>query len=204
RSNPTEVNQFAESRSLDWFEQNVITRVPFPNAGLMRKVYPGFLQLAGFLAMNLERHVDAHWDMYQHLVEGDDESLDSKRAFYEEYRSVMDLTAEFYMQTMEVVFKEHHLPRGVMVSRGRPVDPSAITRTALLTIEGERDDISGVGQTRAAHTLCTGLPGTMKMHYEQKGVGHYGIFNGGKWRKFIAPKIRDFIRTHDRKLSQNA
>lgn len=203
RINPTEVNAFAESRPLEWFDKNVVARVPFPNAGFMRRVYPGFLQLAGFLAMNMERHMDAHWDMYQHLVEGDDESLESKRAFYEEYRAVMDLTAEFYMQTMEVVFKGHHLPRGIMVSRDRRVDPSAITKTALLTIEGERDDISGVGQTRAAHELCTRLPDAMKAHYEQKGVGHYGIFNGGKWRKFIAPKVKDFIRSHDRELSRN-
>lgn len=199
RINPTEVNQFAEQHALEWFEQRVITRVPFPNGGFMRRVYPGFLQLAGFLAMNLDKHMDAHWDMFQHLVEGDDESLDSKRAFYEEYRSVMDLTAEFYMQTMEVVFKDHHLPRGMMMCRGRAVDPAAISKTALLTIEGERDDISGIGQTKAAHVLCSGLPASMKMHYEQKGVGHYGIFNGGKWRKFIAPRVKEFFRTHGQK-----
>jgi len=203
RVNPTAVNRFAETHSLDWFERRVITRVPFPNPGFMRRVYPGFLQLAGFLSMNLDRHMDAHWEMYQHLVEGDEESLESKRAFYEEYRAVMDLTAEFYLQTLKVVFMEHHLPRGIMVSRDRPVEPSKITRTALFTVEGERDDISGVGQTRAAHDLCVALPSTMKAHYEQKGVGHYGIFNGGKWRKLIAPKVKAFIRAHDHKLGVN-
>lgn len=203
RVNPTEVNTFAENHSLDWFERRVIARVPFPNAGFMRRVYPGFLQLAGFMSMNLDRHMDAHWEMYQHLVEGDDESLESKRAFYEEYRAVMDLTAEFYMQTMEVVFKDHHLPRGLMVSRDRKVDPAAITKTALLTVEGERDDISGVGQTRAAHDLCANLPAAMKQHYEQKKVGHYGIFNGGKWRNQIAPRVKAFIREHDHALATN-
>lgn len=194
RINPTEVNKFAVSHRLEWYEQNVINHVPLPNAGFMRRVYPGFLQLAGFMAMNMERHMDAHSDMYKHLIEGDDESADAKRTFYEEYRSVMDMPAEFYLQTIRQVFLEYHLPRGLMVSRDRAVDVSAITKTAIFTVEGELDDISGVGQTKAVHELCTGLQDSKKAHYEQPGVGHYGIFNGGKWRNIIAPKVKSFIR----------
>jgi poly(3-hydroxybutyrate) depolymerase len=194
RVNPTEVNVMAESYSLGWFERNVITRVPWPNAGMMRRVYPGFLQLAGFMSMNLDRHMDAHMDIFRHLVEGDGESAQKKQEFYEEYRAVMDLTAEFYLQTVRVVFKEHDLPRGTMVSRDRVIDPSAISKTALMTVEGELDDISAVGQTRAAHQLCPNIPAAMQLHHEQKGVGHYGIFNGRRWRNEIAPKIRGFIR----------
>ena len=196
REAPTQVNQFAKSRSLDWFRRHVIHRVPFGNAGFMREVYPGFLQLAGFMAMNLDRHIEAHGEMFQHLVQGDGESLASKRRFYEEYRSVMDLSASFYLQTISAVFQEHLLPRGLLVSRGRPVDPAAITRTALLTIEGERDDISGIGQTRAAHALCTGLPDAMHEHWEQPGVGHYGLFNGQRFRQDVAPRIQRFIQAH--------
>jgi poly(3-hydroxybutyrate) depolymerase len=197
RENPTEVNKFATSRNLEWFEKNVVVPVPFTYPGMMRKVYPGFLQLAGFLAMNLDRHMDAHWEMFEHLVQGDDESADNRKAFYGEYRSVMDMTSEFYLQTIRQVFQEHELPRGVMVSRGRPVDPSKITKTALFTVEGELDDISGIGQTKAAHKLCTSLPPEMKMHYEQKGCGHYGIFNGSKWRDQIAPRVKKFIAAHN-------
>ena len=197
RESPTEVNLFAKSHGIDWFDKHVITRVPLPNAGFMRQVYPGFLQLAGFLSMNLDRHIDAHWQMFLHLVSGDDESADAKRDFYEEYRSVMDLTAEFYLQTIETVFHRHALPKGEMVSRGRKVEPKAITRTALMTVEGERDDISGVGQTRAAHKLCSALPTEMRDHWEVPGVGHYGIFNGRRWRNEIAPRIKSFIRAHD-------
>jgi poly(3-hydroxybutyrate) depolymerase len=193
REAPTEVNTFAKRHSLDWFGRNVIYRVPFGHGGFLRRVYPGFLQLAGFMAMNLERHMDAHWQMFQHLVDGDGESLASKRAFYEEYKSVMDLPAEYYLQTISAVFQEHLLPRGLFVSRGRLVDPAAITRSGVLTVEGERDDISGIGQTRAAHALCTGLPAARKQHYEQKGVGHYGLFNGRRFREEIAPRIKDFI-----------
>jgi poly(3-hydroxybutyrate) depolymerase len=199
RINPTSVNEFATSRPLSWFEHNVISRVPFPHAGAFRRVYPGFLQLAGFLAMNLERHMDAHWEMFLHLVDGDDESTEATRAFYEEYMAVMDMPAEYYLETIEQVFQEYHLPRGLLKIGGRLVEPQAITRTALLTIEGERDDISAVGQTKAAHDLCTGLRADQKMHYEQKAVGHYGIFNGRKWRTFIAPKVKDFIRAHDQR-----
>ncbi|MDA5194283.1 polyhydroxyalkanoate depolymerase [Govanella unica] len=196
RSNPTEVNKFAVSHHLDWYVQNVITRVPAPNAGCMREVYPGFLQLAGFMAMNFDRHMDAHYGMFQHLVEGDEESADASRRFYEEYRSVMDMPAEFYLQTIRQVFLEYHIPLGIMTSRGRKVDLGAITKTALLTVEGELDDISGAGQTRAALDLCVNLPASKKEHYEQLQVGHYGIFNGGKWRKFIAPHVKAFIRAH--------
>lgn len=198
RINPTAVNAFATSRPLEWFEGNVVARVPWPSAGFMRRVYPGFLQLAGFLAMNLEKHMDAHWEMFLHLVDGDEESAESKRAFYDEYRAVMDMPAEFYLQTIRQVFQEFHLPRGEFYSRGRLIEPKAIAKTALMTVEGERDDISAVGQTKAAHDLCSAIPADRRRHYEQKAVGHYGIFNGGKWRRYIAPRVKDFIRANHR------
>ena len=193
RCAPTEVNAFAKRHSLDWFRRNVIHAVPFGSAGFMRRVYPGFLQLAGFMAMNLDRHMQAHWDMFLHLVDGDGESLAYKRAFYKEYKAVMDMSAEYYLQTISTVFQDHLLPRGLMISRDRPVDCAAIERTALFTIEGERDDISGVGQTRAAHDLCRHLPERKKQHWEQPGVGHYGLFNGSRFRSEIAPRIKAFI-----------
>lgn len=196
REAPTEVNAFAKRHSLDWFRRNVIHRVPFGNAGFMRRVYPGFVQLAGFMAMNLERHVEAHWDMFLHLVEGDGESLSSKREFYREYKAVMDMPAEYYLQTIATVFQDHLLPRGLMMSRDRPVDCAAITRTALLTVEGERDDISGIGQTRAAHGLCRNLPDRRRQHIEQPGVGHYGLFNGSRFRNELAPRIKSFMAAH--------
>jgi poly(3-hydroxybutyrate) depolymerase len=196
REAPTDVNQFAKRHSLDWFRRNVIHSVPFGHAGFLRRVYPGFLQLAGFMAMNLDRHMEAHWQMFHHLVEGDGESLASKRAFYEEYKSVMDMPADYYLQTISAVFQDHLLPRGLMVSRDRPIEPAAMTRTALLTVEGERDDISGIGQTRAAHALCTGLADSMKQHHEQAGVGHYGLFNGRRFREEIKPLIAAFIQNH--------
>jgi poly(3-hydroxybutyrate) depolymerase len=194
REAPTAVNRFAKSRSLNWFRENVIHPVPFGYPGFMRSVYPGFVQLAGFMAMNLDRHVSAHWQMFLHLVQGDGENLASKRAFYEEYNSVMDLPAEYYLQTIQTVFHDHLLPRGKMVSRGRTIDPAAIESTALLTIEGERDDISGLGQTRVSHALCRNLPTGMHEHIEQAGVGHYGLFNGKRFRQEIAPRIKAFIR----------
>ncbi len=197
RENPTEVNKFAKQHSLDWFEQHVISHVPLPHSGVMRRVYPGFMQLAGFMSMNWDRHVSAHHDMFNHLVEGDGESADAKRHFYQEYLAVMDMTAEFYLQTLKVVFHEHNLPEGTLRWQGVQVDPSAITTTALLTIEGERDDITGAGQTRAAHKLCTNLPDNMRMHHLQKGVGHYGVFNGRRWREQISPRLKEFIRRHD-------
>ena len=196
REAPTDVNQFAKRHDLSWFRSNVIHSVPFGHPGFLRRVYPGFLQLAGFMAMNLDRHMEAHWQMFHHLVEGDGESLASKRAFYEEYKSVMDMPADYYLQTISAVFQDHLLPRGLMLSRNRPVEPQAITRTALLTIEGERDDISGIGQTKAAHALCTGLADSMKQHHEQQGVGHYGLFNGRRFREEIKPVIAAFIRKH--------
>ncbi len=193
RENPTAVNKLAQDRGTDWFAKHVIMKVPFPNPGFMRDVYPGFLQLSGFMGMNLDRHVIAHYDMFMHLVEGDGDSAEKHRLFYDEYLAVMDLTAEFYLHTVDTVFVHHKLPRGMMTHRGRRISPSAIKKTALLTVEGENDDISGIGQTRAAHKLCSGLPGAKKHHYEQAGVGHYGVFNGSRFRAEIAPTITAFI-----------
>lgn len=197
RNCPTEVNILSAERSLDWFQQNVIYPVPWPNKGFMRKVYPGFLQLSAFLNMNMEDHVDAHKKMFDHLVQGDEESVDKHRFFYEEYLSVMDLPAEYFIQTVDVVFQKHLLPKGEWVSKGRSIDPAAITKCALMTVEGELDDISGIGQTRAAHELCVNIPKSRKKHYEQKKVGHYGIFNGSKWRKKISPRVKEFIRANN-------
>ena len=197
REAPTEVNLFAKKHDLAWFRRNTIHTVPFGELGFMRQVYPGFLQLAGFMAMNIGRHMQAHWQMFAHLVDGDGEPLASKRAFYDEYRSVMDLSAEFYLQTIETVFQEHSLPRGVLVSRDRPVDPACITRTAIMTVEGERDDISGLGQTRVTHDLTPQLAADKHTHWEQAGVGHYGLFNGARFRNEIAPRIKTFIARHN-------
>jgi poly(3-hydroxybutyrate) depolymerase len=199
RSNPTQVNALAEQRGLAWFRRNVITKVPFPNPGVMRDVYPGFLQITGFMSMNLDRHLGAHHEMFMHLVRGDGDSAQKHREFYDEYLAVMDLSAEFYLQTVDTVFIKHSLPKGEMTHRGTPVDPGKIRNAALLTIEGEKDDISGIGQTEAAHRLCTGLPAEKKAHYLQTGVGHYGVFNGSRFRAEIAPRISDFILTHERK-----
>jgi poly(3-hydroxybutyrate) depolymerase len=160
-------------------------------------VYPGFLQLAGFMAMNLGNHLVSHWGMFRHLVEGDGEEAESTMKFYEEYRSVCDMTAEFYLQTIDVVFQRHLLPKGEMMHRGRRVDPAAITDIALLAIEGERDDISGLGQTKAALTIATALPDSMKRYHMAESVGHYGIFNGSKWRTRIAPVVEQWIAAHD-------
>ncbi|NBN65661.1 polyhydroxyalkanoate depolymerase [Microvirga tunisiensis] len=193
---PTAVNDLAMSKGIDWFRRNVIMTVPFPHPGVMREVYPGFLQLSGFMSMNLDRHLIAHRDFFQHLVKGDGDSAEKHREFYDEYLAVMDLTAEFYLQTVETVFIDHSLPRGTMRHGDTPVDCSAIRNTALLTVEGEKDDITGRGQTRAAHDLCTSLPEDMKAHYEQPNVGHYGVFNGSRFRAEIAPRMIDFILTH--------
>ncbi|HSM40747.1 MAG TPA: polyhydroxyalkanoate depolymerase [Afifellaceae bacterium] len=197
RKNPTVVNTLAEDRGTDWFRRNVIMRVPFPHPGFMRPVYPGFLQLSGFMSMNLDRHVTAHHDLFRHLIDGDGDSADKHRDFYDEYLAVMDLTAEFYLQTVDTVFVRHALPKGEMTYRDRPVRPGKIRNTALLTVEGENDDISGVGQTEAAHALCTGLPKSKKAHYLQPKVGHYGVFNGSRFRAGIAPRIARFIRKHE-------
>ena len=195
RRNPTAVNRLAEEKGADWFRRNVTMKVPLPHAGAMREVYPGFLQLGGFMTMNLDRHIDAHRELYWHLVDGDGDSAEKHREFYDEYMSVMDLTSEFYLQTVEKVFVNHDLPRGTFTHRNFKVDPSKITKTALMTIEGERDDISGVGQTQAAQDICSGLPAAKKLHYLQPGVGHYGVFNGSRFRKEIVPKILQFVNT---------
>ena len=193
RKAPTAVNLLATERPLAWFQRNVVATVPMIHPGAGRKVYPGFLQLAGFMTMNLGSHLVSHWEMFKHLVDGDDEGAESTRAFYDEYRSVCDMAAEYYLQTVEVVFQRHLLPKGQMRHHGRLVDATAIRDTALLAIEGERDDISGVGQTRAALDLAAKLPKAKKQYLLAKGVGHYGIFNGRKWREQIAPAVEKFI-----------
>jgi poly(3-hydroxybutyrate) depolymerase len=175
----------------------VITKVPFPHPGFMRDVYPGFLQLNGFVSMNLDRHIEAHRNLFRHLITGDGDSAAKHREFYDEYLAVMDLAAEFYLQTVETVFIRHDLPKGRMTHRGKPVDLAKIHRVALLTVEGELDDISGVGQTQAAHRLCVNIPDEKKMHYLQPGVGHYGVFNGSRFRSEIAPRISDFVLSHN-------
>lgn len=197
RINPTAVNKLATTRNIDWFRNHVITKVPFPHPGVMRDVYPGFLQLHGFMSMNLDRHIEAHHNLFLHLVKGDGDSAQKHREFYDEYLAVMDLAAEFYLQTVETVFIRHDLPQGKMSHRGRPIEPAAITRTALMTVEGEKDDISAVGQTEAAHRLCVNLPDDMKVHYMQPGVGHYGVFNGSRFRAEIAPRIADFVLSNN-------
>jgi poly(3-hydroxybutyrate) depolymerase len=194
RVNPTAVNQLAAARSIEWFEHSVVTMVPATYPGFMRRVYPGFLQLTGFMTMNLDRHFGSTVRHYQHLVRGDGESAAAHRRFYDEYLSVMDLTAEFYLQTVKTAFQDHALPLGTMRSRGRKVDPRAIRKTALMTVEGELDDISGAGQTYAAHGLCSSLPADKRRQHLQKGVGHFGIFNGKRWRSDILPQVRSFIR----------
>lgn len=196
REGPTAVNDFAKRHTLDWFRRQVIHRVPFGRVGFMREVYPGFVQLAGFMAMNLDRHMEAHWQMFQHLVEGDGETLTAKRAFYEEYRAVMDISSAFYLETIHAVFHEHLLPRGELTYRGHRIAPEAIERVPMLTVEGERDDISGVGQTRAAHTIATNLPESLRGHWEQPAVGHYGLFNGRRFRSEVTPRIKAFIAAH--------
>ncbi|MBT4932120.1 MAG: polyhydroxyalkanoate depolymerase [Rhodospirillaceae bacterium] len=194
RENPTKVNKHAETKDLSWFENSVISRVPFPLAGAMRKVYPGFVQLTGFMTMNLDRHMKAHVGLYNHLVEGDGDSADQHREFYDEYLSVMDLPGEFFLQTIETVFKEHSLPKGTMKHRETIVDPSKIRKTALMTVEGEKDDICGIGQTSAAHKLCSNLSDDKKLRHIQMGAGHYGVFNGRRWKTEIQPLIAGFIR----------
>ena len=195
RVNPTAVNTLAEGRGLEWFRRNVITKVPFPNPGFMRDVYPGFLQLHGFVSMNLDRHLEAHRNLFQHLISGDGDSAQKHREFYDEYLAVMDLCAEFYLQTVDTVFVRHALPKGHMTHRGIPIDPAAIRRVALMTVEGEHDDISGVGQTEAAHALCANVPPSRKVHWLQPDVGHYGVFNGSRFRAEIVPRISDFALT---------
>lgn len=197
REAPTAVNTLATERPHSWFQQNVIATVPAMYPGAGRRVYPGFLQLTGFMSMNLGNHMMSHWEMFKHLVRGDGESADATKDFYDEYRSVCDMTAEYYLQTIDLVFQTHALPNGTMTHRGRPVDSAALTDTALLAIEGERDDISGLGQTKAALTIATALAEDRKRYFMAEGVGHYGIFNGSKWRERIAPVVEEWITAHD-------
>lgn len=203
RRSPTAVNQLAMERGTDWFRRNCITVVPFPSLGAFRQVYPGFMQLSGFMAMNIDRHVTAHYDMFKHLVSGDGDSAEKHRDFYDEYLAVMDLTAEFYLQTVDTVFVKHSLPKGEMMHRDKPVDLTAIRRVALMTVEGEMDDISGVGQTQAAHDLCVNIPDDKRVHYLQPKVGHYGVFNGSRFRAEIQPRISDFMVSLDMEAAKD-
>jgi len=198
RVNPTAVNRLAEEKGIEWFRRNVIAPVPFPNPGMLRLVYPGFLQLSGFVSMNLDRHVNAHREFFSHLVTGESGSAERHREFYDEYFAVMDLTAEFYLQTVDAGFIRHLLPKGEMTHRGTPVLPEAIRNVGLMTVEGERDDISGVGQTEAAHRLCTSIPADRKLHWLQPRVGHYGVFSGSRFVAEIVPQIAGFIRRNER------
>jgi poly(3-hydroxybutyrate) depolymerase len=197
RINSNAVNKLAEERGLEFFRTHVITKVPFPHPGFLRDVYPGFLQLHGFVSMNLDRHLEAHRNLFMNLVKSDGDSAQKHREFYDEYLAVMDLTAEFYLQTVDTVFIRHLLPKGEMTYRHRMIDPGAIKRVALMTVEGEHDDISSVGQTEAAHVLCHSIPAEMKTHYVQPAVGHYGVFNGSRFRAEIAPRISDFVLSNN-------
>ena len=203
RRAPTAVNRVAQERGIEWFRRNCVVRVPIVYPGALREVYPGYMQLSGFMAMNLDRHISAHHDMYQHLVKGDGDSAEKHREFYDEYMAVMDLTAEFYLQTVDKVFCKHQLPKGEMMHRGQPVDLTAIRRVALMTVEGENDDISGVGQTQAAQDLCINIPQAKRVHHLQLGVGHYGVFNGSRFRSEIAPRIADFMLTLDMEAARS-
>ncbi|HAD16324.1 MAG TPA: polyhydroxyalkanoate depolymerase [Erythrobacter sp.] len=196
RCSPTSVNDLAMERPIEWFRHSVIATVPMQYRGAGRRVYPGFMQLAGFMSMNLGNHMMSHYEMFKHLTVGDDESAQATKDFYDEYRSVCDMTAEFYLQTVEEVFQTHSLPNGTFVHRDKPVDLADITQTALLAIEGERDDISGLGQTKAALDLTPKLSDRKKRYYMAEGAGHYGIFNGSKWRGKIAPVVEEFIAAH--------
>jgi poly(3-hydroxybutyrate) depolymerase len=193
RVNPTKVNELATSRSIDWFERCLIGRVPFRHVGATRRVYPGFVQLASFMSMNVERHIKAHTDMYENLANGESEKAEATKKFYDEYLAVADLPAEFYLETVQFVFQEYRLARGTLTFRGTPVEPRAIRRTSLFTVEGERDDICAMGQTMAAHDLCSGLKPYRRRHHMQPGVGHYGVFNGKRWESQIYPVLRNVI-----------
>lgn len=204
RKSPTAPNLLAEKRDIDWFKQHMIHTVPALYPGAFRRVYPGFLQLASFMGMNLSRHVDAHYAYFQNLVKGDGDSAERHRDFYDEYLAVMDLSEEFYIQTLVEVFQEYRLANGAMMHRGHKVDPGKITKTALLTVEGEKDDISGIGQTQAAHDICANIPENMRRDYIQPGVGHYGVFSGRRWRTEIYPRVREFVRAFHSNASRNA
>jgi poly(3-hydroxybutyrate) depolymerase len=196
RRSPTAVNNLARKKPFSWFKNNVVHRVPPKYPGYMRWVYPGFLQHLGFVAMNPDRHLNAHWEYFNHLLEGDGESADAHRRFYDEYNAVLDLPAEYYLDTVKTVFQEFALPKGRMFVRGELVRPQTIRDAALLTIEGELDDISGNGQTEAAHALCLNIPRERRAHFLAKGVGHYGIFSGRRWREVVFPQVREFIAKH--------
>jgi poly(3-hydroxybutyrate) depolymerase len=196
RLSPTAVNNLAMNKSFEWFENNVIYRVPHNYPGSGRRVYPGFLQHTGFVAMNPDRHMSSHYDYFLDLVRGDEESVDAHRQFYDEYNAVLDMPAEYYLDTIETVFQEFALVNGTWDVAGKRVRPQDITRSALLTIEGELDDISGAGQTRAAHALCTGIPKSRQFHYDAVGAGHYGIFSGRRWREQVYPEVQQFIERH--------
>ncbi|HEY2561959.1 MAG TPA: polyhydroxyalkanoate depolymerase [Caldimonas sp.] len=196
RKSPTAVNNLATNKSISWFENNVIHRVPVNYPGAGRRVYPGFLQHAGFIAMNPDRHLKSHYDYFLDLVRGDGDNAEFHRGFYDEYNAVLDMPAEYYLDTIKTVFQDFALVNGTWVVDGKPVRPEDIETTALLTIEGELDDISGAGQTRAAHDLCTGIPADRRFHYDAIGAGHYGIFSGRRWREKVYPKVREFIASH--------
>ena len=197
RINPTEVNRLATDKPIEWFEKNLIGVVPLRYKGAMRKVYPGYLQISAFMSMNLDRHKEQFKAMYEHYATGNVDKAEGIKTFYDEYLAMMDLPAEFYLQTVRSVFQEYHLPRRIMNYRGRPVRPELIRRTALFTVEGERDDICSIGQTLAAHDLCSKLAPYRKQHHLQAGVGHYGVFNGKRWDRQIYPRLRDFIHAFD-------
>ena len=193
---PTKVNEFAKSKPIKWFEDNLINYVPFQCKGAFRKVYPGFVQLTAFVSMNFERHIKQHMDLHNHLVKGEKEKAATIKTFYDEYFAVMDLPAEFYIETVRDVFQEHLLPQGKLTFRGRPVNPAAVKRMGLMTVEGEKDDICSIGQTLAAQELCTGVRAYRRVHHMQAGVGHYGVFSGRKWNNEIYPLLRDFVHVN--------
>jgi polyhydroxyalkanoate depolymerase len=197
RVNPTRVNVLANKRSIAWFERSLTASVPLRYPGAFRRVYPGFVQLLAFLSMNLERHVKAHKELYENLANGEDEKAAVTKAFYDEYFAVLDLTAEFYLETVRLIFQEYALPLGKLEYRGTRIDPSAIRRTMLLTVEGERDDICAVGQTVAAHDLCSKLRPYLKRHHMQAGVGHYGVFSGKRWENQVYPIVKNVILSSD-------
>jgi poly(3-hydroxybutyrate) depolymerase len=208
RKSPTVTNLLAQQKAFEWFEQNMIQTVPAPYAGFTRRVYPGFIQLFSFMSMNIERHVNASFDYFANIMQGDDFAAEKHEVFYDEYLAVCDMTSEFYLQTIHDVFQEYLLPRGLFVHRGEIVDPSVIEDIALMTVEGELDDISGIGQTQAAHELCSNIPEKDRIDHVQKGAGHYGVFNGSKWRNEIQPKLARFIRERfdveeERELQKN-
>jgi poly(3-hydroxybutyrate) depolymerase len=206
RKSPTEVNDLASERPYDWFKNNVIYKVPSTYPGAGRPVYPGFLQHAGFVSMNTDRHISSHWDFYLDLVRGDMDDAQAHRKFYDEYNAVLDMPAEYYLDTIQTVFQEHRLPMGkwdvTFEGKTHRIDPGAISKTALLTVEGELDDISGTGQTRAAHNLCTGIPEKYRQHFVARGAGHYGIFSGKRWRQKICPEVHEFIMQHRKRIGK--